>query len=94
MLPVMTHLTMAYICRMCVHMERADSEGKAVCGLGPLCGGPASGKTFPMYQGPLQDRLEAYCFSCGCEAQHVLEIEENRLGTCINCIENILDIRS
>jgi hypothetical protein len=48
------------------------------------CGGPASGRGFPAYKGPMQDHLNTFCFICGKDASAGVEIGGRVLGACHN----------
>jgi hypothetical protein len=90
-LPVMTHLRLAYICRMCEHMGAADDKGLDDCGK-ENCGGPLVGRNFPDYKGPLSQILRDMCFCCGAESEQLLEVDgKEALGVCHRCVKNLLD---
>ena len=59
----------AFPCACCQKLWRAKSRGLDVCevALGELdCGGPVSGMSFPLYEGPLTPQsIGTTCFVCG-----------------------------
>lgn len=90
------------ICSWCEHWHEANNrrtEGEEV-DCGKSCGGPAMGRGFPMYKGPLHGYLDRLCFICGKGATSGVQIGGrligvcNRMGpkkeTCLDKLRNIL----
>lgn len=70
-----------FICAWCEHWHYAMDRGSTI-GCGKDCGGPASGKGFPLYEGPFKSRLNNYCFICGREATSGVDIGGKAIGVC------------
>lgn len=69
------------VCAWCEHWYKSKDRGKTtMCGKG--CGGPLSGKGFPLYKGPMNGMLHTFCFICGKEAQAAVEISGRMIGVC------------
>ena len=72
---------MSAVCAWCEHWHNAKLRGERVkCGL--PCGGPVSGKSFPMYKGPMAGKLHMMCFICGEEAEVGLNWKGGFIGVC------------
>lgn len=93
---------LAFICASCEHAWKAFTNKESNCAkvldakfgrrlpaLGGWCGGPSSGRGFPMYEGPLTfgklpgSAILDWCFVCGEPASHGLKIAgERTLAIC------------
>jgi hypothetical protein len=89
-----------FVCAWCEHWHRAMDIGSTI-GCGKDCGGPASGKGFPLYKGPFKGRLNNYCFICGMEATSGVDIGGRMIGVCNRigpsrktCLDKLRDILS
>lgn len=69
-------------CALCRHLRSALARGADECGM--VCGGPPSGRDFPVYEGPVpRDRLVAICFVCGDESEAAVSVGGGApLGAC------------
>ena len=77
--------SLAFVCRHCEHMARAEDEGRDVCGVDG-CGGPSKGRLFPRYKGPLTAGvLATHCYVCGEEAGVVISMPDlsRSLACCV-----------
>lgn len=92
-----------FTCAMCFHLHRAyaqvNSWGKVQCR--QACGGPGSGRNYPLYEGPLGQNLMAHCVYCGKkdpENAVTVRSDPNRiLGICkehLDRLEKTWSIRS
>jgi hypothetical protein len=76
------------VCARCEHYWAALDRGGEPRGCGPYadCGGPARGRSFPQYRGPLGSDLERWCFVCGADATLGCELgagaDRGRVGCC------------
>lgn len=69
------------ICAYCENWHDAKERGdKVKCH--EDCGGPATGRGFPKYKGPLEGHLAKVCFICGCSATAGVEIGGRMIGVC------------
>lgn len=70
----------AFPCATCQKLWRARERGMEACeaALGGLdCGGPISGQSFPLYEGPLTPQaLATHCFFCGDQAAEAVTTPE------------------
>jgi hypothetical protein len=76
---------MCWICRMCQTLAEAVDKGSESC-LDSFCGGPAQGRSFPHYRGPLLSSVSNYCYLCGEDSDRLLAVGLGRvLGICRKC---------
>jgi len=74
--------SLCHVCRHCEYMAKAEDEGNKICGVGE-CGGPAKGRAFPKYKGPLGPiALASQCFVCGEVGNIGITILDRTLACC------------
>lgn len=71
------------VCAWCEHYHDAlDRPGGGMVSCGKDCGGPAMGRAFPRYKGPMEGYLYAFCLICGKSSDATLDIGGRSLGIC------------
>jgi len=87
-----------FICRLCElwymgeDRELKDDFGRKRCAATNGCGSPLAGKSFHEYRGPLNNRLERYCFMCGADSTVILQpkvANSKRIGCCERCVDKM-----
>lgn len=82
MVKVEIKLGLSAVCAWCEHFHEAKMRGKVMsCGRRE-CGGPAQGRAFPSYKGPMKERLSTMCFICGKDASAGIWIGDGIIGVC------------
>jgi len=77
---------LAAICAWCEHYW----NGQAGCGLQNRCGGPMVGMSFPEYRGAFNKAR--FCFICGREADHGIEIGDGMIAACDKDIPTVMSL--
>lgn len=77
---------MSFVCAACKKHWQASDRGLDGCMARVKkkpCAGPLKGKSFPEYEGPLQDHLSKCCFVCGKEPDALVLTEDGgAVGVC------------
>ena len=87
------------VCAHCVHYWRKQDQvpearpfehfkpSESSC-MVDSCGGPLLNRAFPMYDGPLREKISSICFICGEEPSAMVEmLGRGYLGVCGKHIE-------